>query len=135
MKKIFASTLALAVLLGSTAGFAWDPNEVDDLHAKSQEALTAFKEKDSGIQRFVDAAAGYVVINVVIANFIEPQMTGKSVGLSTLVVFVSLIFWGWALGSVGMVLSVPLTMTIKIALEEHPSTRWVAVLLGPAKPA
>ena len=65
MKKIFALTLTLTVLLGSTAGFAWDPNEVDELHAKSQEALTAFKEKDSGIQRFVDAAAGYVVIPTV----------------------------------------------------------------------
>ena len=65
MKKIFALTLTLTVLLGASAGFAWDPNEVSDLHAKSQEALTAFKEKDSGIQRFVDAAAGYVVIPTV----------------------------------------------------------------------
>ena len=65
MKKIFASILALSVLLGASAGFAWDPNEVSDLHAKAQEALTAFKEKDPGIQGFIDAAAGYVVIPTV----------------------------------------------------------------------
>lgn len=77
------------------------------------------------------ATAGvYVVANVLIGGVIEPRMMGRQVGLSTLVVFLSLVFWGWVFGPVGMFLSVPLTMTAKIALENNPKTRGLAVLLG-----
>ena len=75
--------------------------------------------------------AVFVVVNVVVGNVIEPRMMGRGMGLSTLVVFVSLVFWGWALGQVGMLLSVPLTMAIRIALQTVEETRWIAVLLGP----
>jgi predicted PurR-regulated permease PerM len=56
---------------------------------------------------------------------------GKGLGLSTLVVFVSLVFWGWVLGPVGMLLSVPLTITVKLALDCKPETQWLGHLLGP----
>ena len=76
---------------------------------------------------------GYVVVNMLIGNVLEPRMMGKGLDLSTLVVFLSLVFWGWVLGPVGMLLSVPLTMTLKIALESFDDTRWVAVFLGSGK--
>jgi predicted PurR-regulated permease PerM len=82
---------------------------------------------------FLPAAAtlgGYLVINFVMGSVLEPRIMGKGVGLSTLVVFLSLIFWGWLLGAVGMLLSVPLTMMVKIAAEGHEETRWLAVLLA-----
>ncbi|GAA5188800.1 AI-2E family transporter [Ferrimonas gelatinilytica] len=76
------------------------------------------------------ASAGiYVVANMVMGNVVEPRLMGRSLGLSTLVVFLSLIFWGWLLGSVGMLLSVPLTMIVKIGLESSQGGRWLAALL------
>ena len=76
--------------------------------------------------------AGYFAINTFMGNAIEPRFMGRGLGLSTLVVWLSLVFWGWALGPVGMLLSVPLTVTLRIALENQPNTHWIAVLLGPA---
>ena len=72
----------------------------------------------------------YLLVNIVMGNAVEPRFLGKGLGLSTLVVFLSLIFWGWLLGTVGMLLSVPLTMILKIGLESNNSTRWLALLLG-----
>lgn len=75
-------------------------------------------------------ATGYVFANVLMGNVLEPRMMGKGLDLSTLVVFLSLVFWGWVLGPVGMLLSVPLTMTVKIALESTGKPSMVSVLLG-----
>ena len=74
---------------------------------------------------------GYLIINTIMGNILEPRFMGKGLGLSTLVVFLSLIFWGWILGPIGMLLSVPLTITIKIALDSSDETRWLSVMLGP----
>lgn len=74
----------------------------------------------------------FIVVNVVMGNLIEPYFMGRRLGLSTLVVFMSLVFWGWVWGPMGMLLSVPLTMIVKISLENTEDLRWVAILLGPS---
>jgi AI-2 transport protein TqsA len=69
-------------------------------------------------------------ITMIYGNLVEPRFMGRGLGLSILVVFLSLLFWGWVLGTVGLFLSVPLTMTVIIALDSNPETRWIAVALG-----
>lgn len=75
-------------------------------------------------------AAGFLVINTVVGNMIEPRVMGKGLDLSALVAFLSLVFWGWVLGPVGMLLSIPLTVMVKIALESVDDTRWIGAMLG-----
>ena len=75
-------------------------------------------------------ALAFVAVNTVMGNIVEPRLMGRGMGLSTLVVFLSLVFWGWLLGSVGMLLSVPLTMVVKIALESREESQWLALLLS-----
>ena len=75
-------------------------------------------------------AAGYILINTLIGNLIEPKVMGKGVGLSILVVFISMVFWGWMFGPVGMFLSVPLTVVIKIACDNSKELQWVSVALS-----
>lgn len=77
----------------------------------------------------------FVAVNMIIGNAVEPKMMGKGLGLSTFVVFLSLLFWGFILGTVGMFLSVPLTMALKIILEQNPKTKWIAIILGTDKEA
>lgn len=72
----------------------------------------------------------FVSTNVIIGNFVEPRFMGKGLGLSTLVVFLSLLFWGWILGVAGMFLAVPLTMSVKIALETNEDTKWISLMLS-----
>ena len=73
----------------------------------------------------------FILTNTFVGNFIEPKYLGRGLGLSALVVFISLIIWGWLLGPVGMFLSVPLTVAAKIALENNDATKWIAIILGP----
>lgn len=77
------------------------------------------------------AVAGiYALVNIIIGSVVEPKVMGRGLGLSTLVVFLSLLFWGWLLGIVGMLLSIPLTIMAKIVFDSNESTKWIAVMLG-----
>ncbi len=87
------------------------------------------------LKQAVIVGLGYMTVNIVFGNWLEPTLMGRRLGLSTLVVVLSLVFWGWLWGPVGAVLSVPLTMVVKIMLENTKDLQWVAVLLDKAPPA
>jgi AI-2 transport protein TqsA len=82
-----------------------------------------------GLPSALFTALAYLAVNIIIGNFLDPRIIGRKLGLSPLVVIISLIFWGWVLGPIGMLLSVPLTMIAKIALATSDDTRWLAVML------
>lgn len=84
-----------------------------------------------GWGRAFGVAVGYLVIGSVLGNIVEPALMGRRVGLSPLAVLVSLVFWGWVWGPIGMILSVPVTMILKISFEHSQDLRWLAVMLGP----
>ena len=89
---------------------------------------------DAGPMVSLAVAVGFVVVNLIVGSVLEPRYMGRGLGLSTLVVFLSLVFWGWVFGPVGMLLSTPLTMIVKIALENDPRSRWISVLLSAQPP-
>lgn len=77
----------------------------------------------------------FIVIHMLLGNLLEPRVMGRGLGLSSLIVFLSLIFWGWLLGPIGMLLSVPLTSVCKILMETTPGGGRLAILLGNGRKA
>ena len=125
---VWALKIDFAVLWGMMAFLLNYVPNVGSILAAIPAVLLALVQYDLSTALIV--AGGYLVINVAIGNFVEPRVMGRGLGLSTLIVFVSLVFWGWVLGPVGMVLSVPLTMIVKIVMEGFEETHWIAVLLA-----
>jgi AI-2 transport protein TqsA len=95
--------------------------------------LLAFLQLGIGPAALV--AAGYLAVGFALGNVVEPRLMGRKLGLSTLVVFLSLIFWGSLLGPIGVVLCIPLTMSLKFAFESSKDSLWIATLLGSEKSA
>ena len=85
-----------------------------------------------GSGRALLVALGYLAVNVLVGNLLEPHLMGRRFGLSPLVVFVALVFWAWVLGPLGMILAVPMSMALKIALDYSERWRWLALLVEPA---
>ncbi|MDE2980045.1 MAG: AI-2E family transporter [Gemmatimonadota bacterium] len=86
------------------------------------------------LQSTLIVGAGYLTVNIVFGNWLEPTLMGRRLGLSTLVVILSLVFWGWLWGPLGALLSVPLTMIVKIMLENTKDLKWIAILLDKNAP-
>ena len=80
-------------------------------------------------------AGGYLLINNFLGNFVEPMLVGRRFGISTLVIVVSVVFWGWLWGPLGMLLAVPLTMVLKVILEGSDEFRWIGVAISAEQPA
>ena len=86
---------------------------------------------DSGsVFKTLVVTAAFVFIQAMVGNVVEPRVLGKGLNLSPLVVLLSLLFWGWLWGISGMLLSVPLTAALKIAMDQFKPTRPLAILLG-----
>lgn len=83
-----------------------------------------------GFLRAASVLLAYLAINTLLGNVIEPVLLGKRFGISTLVVILSVVFWGWMWGPVGMFLAVPLTMLVKVMLEKTAEFRWLSVAMG-----
>ncbi len=75
-------------------------------------------------------ALGYLIINGFLGNFLEPTLLGRRFGISTVVVILSVIFWGWLWGPVGMLMAVPLTMLLKVGLDNSSDFRWIGVAIS-----
>lgn len=103
---------------------------IGSLIAAIPAVLVAFVQQGWGVALAV--ALLYLAINFLLGNLIEPALMGRQFGLSTLVVFMAMIFWGWIWGPIGMILSIPLTIIIRIILEQSEELAWVATLMGPS---
>ncbi len=88
----------------------------------------------AGMPSAVLVAGGYLLINNFLGSFIEPMLVGRRFGISTLVVVLSVLFWGWVWGPLGMLLAVPLTMVLKVILDNSEEYRWIGVAISSEQP-
>jgi predicted PurR-regulated permease PerM len=91
--------------------------------------LIAFLQFDNVITPIIIIVI-LVVIQNIIGNILEPRYLGDQLDLSPLLLLVSLIFWGYVWGIVGMVLSVPIMSMLKIVLSKFDSTRAISILMS-----
>lgn len=124
--------LDYAVLLGVMAFLLNYIPSVGSIMAAVPGVILALVQYGPGRALWVGVV--YAIINICIGNILEPKIMGKGLGLSPAIVLISLLFWGWVLGPIGMLLSVPLTLSIKIGLQTFDETRGLALMLGASAP-
>lgn len=103
---------------------------VGSLIASIPPILLALIAKDGGTTDAIVVAGGYGLINMFLDNFVQPMLLGRRFGLSILVVVLCVLFWGWLWGLIGIILAVPLTMILKVVLDNSDEFRWIAVAIG-----
>lgn len=117
-----------AVLWGIVAGLLNFIPTIGSIIAAIPAVIIAFM--GMGIVDGLLVLALYVAVNTAIGSIIEPRLMGTSLGISPLIVLVSLLIWGYVFGPIGMLLAVPLTMIAKLALDASPETRWAGILMS-----
>jgi predicted PurR-regulated permease PerM len=78
----------------------------------------------------IGVASVLTVFQVLVAQFLEPRYAGRQLNLSPLVVILSLAFWGWLWGIIGLLLAIPVMVAIRLAIENVPGLHPVAALLS-----
>ncbi len=120
--------LEFALLWGMVAFiFNYIP-AIGSIIASIPPTLLALVDKSPGVALTV--LIGFLIINMILGNFVEPMLLGKRFGISTAVIVLSVVFWGWLWGITGMFLAVPLTMLLKVTLNDSDEFKWFAVFLG-----
>ena len=124
--------LEFALLWGMVAFiFNYIP-AIGSIIASIPPTLLALVDKSPGTALAV--LIGFLIINMILGNFVEPMLLGRRFGISTAVVVLSVVFWGWLWGITGMFLAVPLTMLLKVTLNDSDEFKWFAVFLGSHDP-
>jgi predicted PurR-regulated permease PerM len=82
------------------------------------------------IGSFVLIAGGLTAIHVLALNFVAPQLVGRRVRLNAVAITISLLFWGWVWGGMGLLLAIPITATLRVICDHteswRPIGRWLS---------
>jgi AI-2 transport protein TqsA len=119
----------LALVFGLVSLIANYIPSVGFLIAMVPAALMALLE--GGPELMLAVIGCFAVINVVLQTFVQPRFVGEAVGLSITITFLSVVFWGWVLGTLGALLAIPLTLLVKALLVDiDPRARWIGAFLA-----
>ena len=71
------------------------------------------------------------LIQFVVGSYVEPLVSGSALAMSPSVVLFAIFFWAFLWGVFGAFIGVPIAIAVLTFCADHPSTRWLAILLGP----